>query len=74
VPPFGHRDPALPFYVDEDILRAGHFMFNPAVPTKSFRVATGDLRRVYAAVPNPVSTFGEDEDERFVIRRMEKGA
>ncbi|HQL90345.1 MAG TPA: YbaK/EbsC family protein [Syntrophales bacterium] len=74
VPPFGHRDPALPFYVDEDILRAGHFMFNPAVPTKSFRIGTGDLRRIYAAVPNPVSTFGEDEDERFVIRAVEKGA
>ncbi|NPV04054.1 MAG: hypothetical protein HPY67_04905 [Syntrophaceae bacterium] len=74
VPPFGHRDPALPFYVDEGILRAGHFMFNPAVPTKSFRVATGDLLRVYSAVPNPVSIFGEGEDERFVIRRLEKGA
>jgi len=74
VPPFGHRDPALPIYVDEEILRAGHFMFNPAVPTKSFRIATGDLRRIYAAAPNPVSTFGEDEGERFVIRRWEKDA
>lgn len=74
VPPFGHRDAALPFYVDEDILKAEFFMFNPAVPTKSFRIATGDLRRIYAAVPNPVSTFGEDEDERFVIRALEKSA
>lgn len=74
VPPFGHRDPTLPFYVDESILQAGHFMFNPAIPTRSFRIGTGDLRRVYAAVPNPVSAFGEDEDERFVIRRVEKTA
>jgi prolyl-tRNA editing enzyme YbaK/EbsC (Cys-tRNA(Pro) deacylase) len=74
VPPFGHRDRLLPFYVDENILRAGHFMFNPAIPTKSFRIDAGDLRRIYAAVPNPVSTFGEDEDERFVIRRVEKPA
>ena len=74
VPPFGHRDPALPFYVDEDILKAEFFMFNPAVPTKSFRVGTGDLQRIYAAVPNPVSTFGEDEEERFVIRKVEKSA
>lgn len=74
VPPFGHRDPSLPFYVDEDILQAGFFMFNPAVPTKSFRISTGALRRIYAAVTNPVSTFGEDEDERFMIRKVEKGA
>jgi Ala-tRNA(Pro) deacylase len=71
VPPFGHRDPLLPIYIDEEIFRAGHFMFNPAVPTKSFRIGSGDLRRIYAAVPNPVSTFGEDEQERFVIRKLE---
>ncbi|HTZ40732.1 MAG TPA: YbaK/EbsC family protein [Syntrophales bacterium] len=74
VPPFGHRDPSLSFYVDEDIFRAGHFMFNPAIPTKSFRVSIADLRRIYAAVPNPVSTFGEDEHERFVIRKLETSA
>ena len=74
VPPFGHRDPLLPFYVDEKIMQAEHFMFNPAIPTKSFRVGTGDLRRIYAAIPNPVSTFGEDEEERFVIRKWEKTA
>jgi Ala-tRNA(Pro) deacylase len=74
VPPFGHRDPSLPFYVDENILRAEHFMFTPAIPTKSFRVRTGDLRRIYASIPNTVSTFGEDEDERFVIRKLEKTA
>jgi hypothetical protein len=49
-------------------------MFNPAVPTKSFRVRTGDLRRIYASIPNPVSIFGENEDERFVIRKLEKTA
>ena len=74
VPPFGHRDPALPFYVDEGILEAEFFMFNPAVPTKSLRIATSDLRRIVAAVPNPVSVFGEDESGRFVIRKVEKSA
>ena len=74
VPPFGHRDPSLPFYVDEDIFREGHFMFTPAVPTISFRIRTEDLRRIYSAVPNPVSTFGKDEGERFVIRKVENPA
>jgi hypothetical protein len=49
-------------------------MFNPAIPTTSFRIRTGDLHRLYAAIPNPVSIFGEDEDERFVIRKLEKSA
>jgi Ala-tRNA(Pro) deacylase len=74
VPPFGHREPSLPFYVDENILRAEYFMFNPAIPTTSFRIRTGDLHRLYAAIPNPVHIFGEDEDERFVIRKLEKSA
>ncbi|HET6490664.1 MAG TPA: YbaK/EbsC family protein, partial [Syntrophales bacterium] len=74
VPPFGHRDPSLPFYVDENIFRAEHFMFNPAISTRSLRIRTEDLKRIYAAVPNPVSTFGEDAQERFVILKMEKTA
>lgn len=74
VPPFGHRDPSLPLYVDEKILQAEQFMFNPAVPTKSLRMRTGDLRKVYVSILNPVSTFGEDEEERFVIRKVEKNA
>jgi len=40
----------------------------------AIRVRTGDLQRIYASIPNPVSTFGEDEDERFVIRKVEKTA
>jgi Ala-tRNA(Pro) deacylase len=74
VPPFGHRDPTLPFYLDENIIRAEYFMFNPAVATKSLRIRTEALQRIYATVPNPVSTFGEDEEERFVIRKVEKSA
>jgi hypothetical protein len=60
--------------VDENIFRAEYFMFNPAVAIRSFRIRAEDLRRIYAAIPNPVSTFGEDEDERFVIRKWEKPA
>jgi Ala-tRNA(Pro) deacylase len=74
VPPFGHRDPSLPLYLDENIFRAEYFMFNPAVAIKSFRIRTEDLRRIYAAIPNPVCAFGEDEDERFAIRKVEKSA
>ena len=64
VPPFGHRDPSLPFYVDENILREEHFMFNPAIPTKSFRIRTGDLHADLRLHPQP----------RQHLRRGRRGA
>ncbi|MCX5833358.1 MAG: hypothetical protein NTV99_02370 [Deltaproteobacteria bacterium] len=72
VSPFGHIREELPYYIDEDIFKAEYFMFNPAVPTRSMRIRTGDLRKVYAALPNPVRYFTEDEEGRFSFREEEK--
>ncbi len=70
--PFGHPREDLPYYIDEDIFKVEYFMFNPAVPTRSMRIKTGDLRKVYAALPNPVRYFSEDEEGRFSVREGEK--
>jgi len=72
VSPFGHSREDLPYYIDEDIFKEEYFMFNPAVPTRSMRIRTGDLRKVYAALSNPVRYFSEDEEGRFSIRGEEK--
>jgi len=72
VSPFGHPREDLPYYIDEDIFKVEYFMFNPAVPTRSMRIKTGDLRKVYAALPNPVRYFSEDEEGRFSVREGEK--
>jgi prolyl-tRNA editing enzyme YbaK/EbsC (Cys-tRNA(Pro) deacylase) len=71
VSPFGHVSEELPYYVDEEIFRSDYFMFNPAVPTRSMRITTGDLRRLYAALPNPVRYFSVDEEGRFSFRGKE---
>lgn len=65
MPPFGHDAPDLPIYLDGRIFEAEHFMFNPADPTVSLRIATADLKRVYGAMPNPVKVFSEDIDGRL---------
>lgn len=62
VPPFGHPAPELPIFVDARIGAAETFMFNPAVPTESARIAGADVARVLAALPNPVTWFAEGAD------------
>ncbi len=71
VSPFGHIREELPYYIDEDIFKAEYFMFNPAVPTRSMRIRTSDLRKVYDALPNPVRYFMEEEDGRFSFQGKE---
>jgi len=65
MPPFGITGHEVTICVDARILAAEFFMFNPAVPTKSLRIQTADMPRLYAAVPNPVKWFRPDEDDRF---------
>jgi Ala-tRNA(Pro) deacylase len=62
VPPFGHPAPDLAVFMDARIADAEHFMFNPAVPTESVRIAGADVARVLEALPNPVSWFAETAD------------
>lgn len=62
VPPFGHPNPDLTLFVDARIREAGSFMFNPAVPTESVRIAAVDLGTVLGALPNPVTWFAEGAD------------
>ena len=68
VSPFGHPNAEFPYYVDEGIFRAEHFMFTPSDPARSIRIRTGDLRRIYASLPNPVRYFSEDETGRLDFR------
>lgn len=75
VPPFGHPAPDLPIFVDARIAAADFFLFNPAVPTESVRIAGSDVARVFAALPNPVTWFAEGADgfEFTPVARAEAG-
>lgn len=57
LPPFGYLNRELPIYVDEEIFRNKYFMFNPAVHTKSIRIKTEDLRKIYTSIDQPVKFF-----------------
>jgi hypothetical protein len=37
-------------------------MFNPAVNTKSIRIKTDDLKKIYQTIKNPVKFFTITED------------
>ena len=57
LPPFGYLNPDLPIYVDNEIFDNDYFMFNPAIHTKSVRLKTDDLKRIYQYIKNPVKIF-----------------
>ncbi|RLB08876.1 MAG: hypothetical protein DRG39_08270 [Deltaproteobacteria bacterium] len=57
LPPFGYLNKMLPIYVDEDIFQHEHFMFNPAIHTKSIRIKTEDLKKIYISIDQPVKFF-----------------
>ena len=66
IPPFGFINTALPIYGDASIFAYPYFCFNPGTPTKSIRIRTEDLRRIYDSLKNPVKFFKQN-DEGFEI-------
>lgn len=73
IPPFGHTHPDLPIYADKEILKFSHFMFNPAVHTKSLRIKSEDLLKVFEVIPNPVKLF-EITEEGIFFEELKKRA
>ncbi len=61
IPPFGYKNKDLPIYVDEEIFGNEYFMFNPAIHTKSIRIRSEDLLRIYKFIENPVKIFFLEE-------------
>lgn len=62
IPPFGYLNEELPIFVDNEVFTYSYFMFNPAINTKSIRIKTEDLKKIYAAIKNPVKFFTITED------------
>lgn len=70
LPPFGVPE-AIPIFVDGRIFDAANFMFNPADPELSVKIATADLRRVLKSLPNPVTVFSPQPDgDGFLFERV----
>ncbi|MDH4228495.1 MAG: YbaK/EbsC family protein [Nitrospirota bacterium] len=56
MPPFGVPE-AIPIFVDGRIFEKKHFMFNPADPERSIRIATEAFHNLLAGLPNPTQVF-----------------
>jgi len=63
IPPFGFENSSIPIFVDVEIFESEYFIFNPSVPTKSIRVKTENLKKIYNSLPNPVKYFKHSEEE-----------
>ncbi len=66
IPPFWFENKEIRIFVDEEIFSQEYFIFNPSIPTKSIRITTEDLRRIYTNLENEVRYFVHEE-ERFEI-------
>lgn len=69
IPPFGFSNSNIKIFVDEDIFKNDYFIFNPALPDKSIRVKTVELKRIYANLENEIKVFTHLE-ERFEIKKL----
>lgn len=63
IPPFGFENSTIPVFVDVEIFENEYFIFNPSVATKSIRIKTEDLKKIYESMSNPVKYFRHTEEE-----------
>ena len=52
IPPFGFKNSEIKIFVDKEIFSHKYFMFNPWIPTKTIRIETSDLKKIYGNLPN----------------------
>lgn len=62
IPPFWFDNENIKIFVDNEIFKNQYFMFNPWLPTKTIRIKTTDLKKVYQNLKNEVSTFEITDD------------
>lgn len=63
IAPFWFENISIPVYVDSEIFQHEYFMFNPADPTKSIRLNTQDLKKIYKNMENNIKIFTLNEEE-----------
>lgn len=57
IPPFGFENQEIPIFVDKEIFEYEYFMFNPGDATKTIRIKTSDLEKIYKVLQNNVKLF-----------------
>ena len=51
------KNSEIKIFVDKEIFSHKYFMFNPWIPTKTIRIETSDLKKIYDNLPNPKIYF-----------------
>lgn len=62
IPPFWFDNHLIKIFVDKEIFWSEQFIFNPSDPTKSVRIWTPDLKKVFDSLENEVRYFIHEED------------
>jgi hypothetical protein len=57
--------------VDSEIFENEYFMFNPWISTKTIRIKTSDLEKIYKTLKNEVKIF-DFSGEESVFKILEK--
>ncbi|HBA44867.1 TPA: hypothetical protein DEG21_03590 [Patescibacteria group bacterium] len=67
MPPFGFDNSTIKIFVDKEIFESEYFIFNPSVPTKSIRIKSTDLRKIYENLENEIKYFIQEEDAFEIV-------
>lgn len=67
IPSFWFENSTIKIFVDNEIFESKYFIFNPSIPTKSIRIKSDDLRKIYDNLENEVKYFIQEEDGFEII-------
>lgn len=71
IPPFGFKNEHIAIFVDQEIFDHEYFMFNPGDATKTIRIKTSDLIKLYKTLKNPIKLF-DFSGEEAMFEEIEK--
>lgn len=70
IPPFGFNNCWIKIFMDNKIFESEYFIFNPSIPTKSIRIKSPDLKRIFDNLENEVKYFIQEEDRFEIIDNL----
>lgn len=70
IPPFWFENKTIKIFVDKEIFDYEFFMFNPGLPTKTIRIKTVDLKKIYDFLENEVIYFDFSSDEKLFFENI----
>jgi Ala-tRNA(Pro) deacylase len=60
--PFGHEERII-LIIDSAIFNYAKFLYSPGIPERTVEIATADLEKIIAGLPNPVVCYTANESD-----------